>query len=152
MQPKQIKPFKIGIISEGRFQPLGESIEDIMLEQEELIEITNLEDSEPRFLNNSRSFECEFEIGGGIFDKLRSFALRTEINNWRKLHGLPMVRKRSFRKVYRLRPFYFFAVLEQDFQNRVEKAEKSTDKMSMRLLKPSGSICIDTEKMGYVNE
>lgn len=89
MPTKEITPHKIGIMTEDGFQELSNSIEDITLEPEEPVS-----DTESVIVNRNVSFECSFKLKGNIYLKfLRT--MKYGSNNWRKMHGLPMIRKQS---------------------------------------------------------
>lgn len=92
MPTKEITPHKIGIMTEDGFHELGLSIENITLEQEESIEVTSLEDFAPVVFNGYRSFECSFDLDNNFDWNLFRKAIYGS-NNWRKLHGLPMIRR-----------------------------------------------------------
>lgn len=96
MNPKEIdmQNLKIGIMTEDGFHELGSNIEDITLEPEEHIEATSLEESAPIIFNECRSFECTFELKKNI--NWRNVIYGS--NNWRRMHGLPMIRKWKERK------------------------------------------------------
>lgn len=87
--PKNMNNLKFGIMTEDGFHELGPSIENITLEPEEQIEVTSLEDSAPVIFNESRSFECTFELKKNINWRNVFYGL----NNFRRMHGLPMIRK-----------------------------------------------------------
>lgn len=90
MHPKEVKQFKIGILKEDGFYELPESIENITLEPEEPIEITSLGNSGPIIFDRYRSFECSFELKNNNQKFFRNIIYG--LNNWRKMHGLPMIR------------------------------------------------------------
>ncbi len=91
MNPKEfdIQNLKIGIITKDGFCELGPDIEDITLKSEENIEVTSLEDLAPVIFESNRSFECTFEVKGNINWRNVFYAS----NNWRRIHGLPMIRR-----------------------------------------------------------
>lgn len=97
MPTKEITPHKIGIMTEDGFHELGSSIENITLEPEERIDITSLEDSAPVIVNGYRSFECSFELDGNFNWSLFRRAIFGS-NNWKKMHGISMIRRRALKK------------------------------------------------------
>lgn len=92
MLPKEIKTLQIGFMTEDGYQSLTKNIANITLELQVPIEITSLEDSAPVIMNDYRSFELSFESNTSIYyEAFRIF--NKGKNNWRKMHGLPLLRK-----------------------------------------------------------
>ena len=88
-------PIKFGIIVNGEFKELGESVESVTLEPVDVPQCIDQDELSSMFADIRKVYECKFDVKGSVFLK----ALRTTIygkNNWRKMHGLPMIRK--FRK------------------------------------------------------
>lgn len=98
--PKNMNNLKFGIMTEDGFHELGQSIENITLEPEERIEVTSLEDSAPVIVNGYRSFECSFELDDNFNWSLFRRAVCSS-NNWKKMHGISMIRRRAFRNAKR---------------------------------------------------
>lgn len=94
MPPKDYEKSKIFFKTEdGELQPFTEikGIEDIGIENEEKIEI-------PEF----SEYEATFKLSRKTSKKLKKMfpATRPKLftNNWRKIHHLPMIRRRGKRK------------------------------------------------------
>ena len=106
MPAKEITPHKIGIMTEDGFHEIGSSIENITLEPEERIDITSLEDSAPVIVNGYRSFEYSFELDDNFNWSLFRRAICGS-NNWKKMNGISMIRRRALRNAKRKKELNF---------------------------------------------
>lgn len=76
----------------GNFKEFGESVESVTLEPVDFPQYIDQDELSSMFADIRKVYECTFDVKRSFFLQ----ALRTTIygkNNWRKMHGLPMIRK-----------------------------------------------------------
>lgn len=92
MPIREMKPLKIVFLSECGSQSISANVTDIALEPQEAAEITKLEDSNHIIMNGQRGFEIPIEMDRSLYYKAIRIMAKG-MNNWRKMHGLPLIRK-----------------------------------------------------------
>lgn len=91
MTPKELEPIKIKLMSSGGNLEFSEGILGISLEPNDSGEKVCEDDANRLVRSISNGFEINFELLDVKKNILRTLMFGT--NNWRKLHGLPMIRK-----------------------------------------------------------
>lgn len=91
MTPKELEPIKIKLMSSGGSLEFTEGILGISLEQSDSEEKVCEDDANRLVRSISNGFEINFDLLDVKKNILRTLTFGT--NNWRKLHGLPMIRK-----------------------------------------------------------
>lgn len=91
MIPKELEPIKIKLMSGGGSFGFSEGILGISLEPNDSGEKVCEDDANRLVRSISNGFEINFDLLDVKKNILRT--LRFGTNNWRKLHGLPMIRK-----------------------------------------------------------
>lgn len=91
MAPKELEPIKIKLMSGGESLEFFEGILGILLEPNDSGKKVCEDDANRLVRSISNGFEINFDLLDVKKNILRT--LRFGTNNWRKLHGLPMIRK-----------------------------------------------------------
>lgn len=91
MEPKELEPIKIKLMSGGGSLEVAEGIVGISLEPNDSVEKVCEDDANRSVRSISNGFEINFELLDAKKNVLRTLKFGT--NNWRKLHGLTMIRK-----------------------------------------------------------
>lgn len=91
MTPKELVPVKIKLMSSGGRLEFTEGIVGVSLELNDSEEKVCEDDANRLAGNITNRFEINFELLDVKKNILRILMFGT--NNWRKIHGLPMIRK-----------------------------------------------------------
>lgn len=96
MTPKELKPIKMKLMPGGGSLEFSEGILGISLEPNDSEEKVCEDDANRLVRSISNGFEINFKLLDVKKNILRTLMFGT--NNWRRLHGLPMIRKYSRNK------------------------------------------------------
>lgn len=101
MTPKELEPIKIKIMKDEGVLEFSEGIMGISLESDDSIEKVSEDETDRITGSVQNSFEMNFDFSDTKKNIFRILIFGT--NNWRKLHGLSMIRRKVWKEKLNLK-------------------------------------------------